>query len=208
MLYSFKTFCALHRLCKVLPHLLLPATLWAISTRGTSSRSQGELGAMEGLGLGAPPWATPTACFPGAAHPRCFPTLLLQRAESRHWGAAAPTKPEPAVGPNFPSACTQESCGVWRRAARVPPLTELPARPLTQHHGAAASPDAAEHEQPGVGERGRAAEQHGVVRRGALPPRGAACGAGRPAARPQAPGEGGPAIAFFPLVPGKSTGHV
>ena len=40
-----------------------------------------------------------------------------------------------------------------------------------QHYGPAASPDVAEHEQPGVGERGRAAEQHGVIRCSALSPR-------------------------------------
>lgn len=48
-----------------------------------------------------------------------------------------------------------------------------------QHHGTAASPDVAEHEQPGGGERGCAAEQHGVVCRRALPPRRAARRAGR-----------------------------
>lgn len=31
---------------------------------------------------------------------------------------------------------------------------------LTQHHGTATSPDVAEHEQPGVAECGRAAEQY------------------------------------------------
>lgn len=55
----------------------------------------------------------------------------------------------------------------------------VPVCPLTQHHGAATSPDVAEHEQPRVGECGRAAEQHGIVCGRALPPRRAACRAGR-----------------------------
>lgn len=49
---------------------------------------------------------------------------------------------------------------------------------LTQHHGTAASPDAAEHEQPGVAERRCAAEQHRVLCRRSLPSCRAACRTG------------------------------
>lgn len=117
--------------------------------------------------LSAPTCADLLCVSLGPAHPGSF-SLLGRKLEGRHGEESLHTSRAARV--HFLASPLRSTPGYGSGAAwgccLKGNLSPLP----TQHHGPAASPDVTKHEQSGVGERERAAEQHGVLRRRALPP--------------------------------------